>query len=234
MSCLFCGSACSYGVFWRAPRPSFFPVPSLSFVRGRWVPSSLVSVFLADLRRLRRGSCSSRLPVPASLFRPFVPPLPPFSAPFAGSALFVSSPSFLAFVASGRCPVSLCLSVFRWPVRSAVLLVLLRVSVPSVLALVPRSVLVSFVSAGLRSLGFPGSASSPRVVVLRFLGSFSVPPVPSFSGRCFPSAVASAFSSLSRCLLWLCSAGRGGCPGACRGALAGLVSVVSRFLSRGC
>ena len=159
---------------------------------------------------------------------PVAPVLPPASG--AGSALFLSSPAFLSAVASGVCPVSVCLSVFRWPVRSAVLLVLLRVcAAPAVLRAVPRSVLVSFCSAGLASLGFRGAfLSCPPASVVRFLGGFSVPPLPRFSGVCRASAVSSAFSALSRCLSWL---GGRGCPPACRGALAGLLVRVFRFLA---
>ena len=131
--------------------------------------------------------------------------------------------------------MSLCLSVFRWPVRSAVLLVLLRVScAPAVLRAVPRSVLVAFCRVGLASLGFSGAfLSCPFVFVLRFLGGFRVPAVPRFSGRCRPRAVSAAFSSLSSSLSWLLSPAGGGrgCPPACRGALAGLLLVVCRFLA---
>ncbi len=175
-------------------------------------------------------SRASFLPVPVPA--PVVP-VPPASA--SGSALFLSSPAFSSALASGLCPVSLCLSVFRWPVRSAVLLCLLRVcSAPAVLRSVPRSLLSSFCAVGLASLGFRGAfLSCPPSVVLRFLGGFPLPVVPRFSGVCRSSAVCSAFSALSRCLAWLGSprGGGRGCPPACRGALAGLLLRVFRFLA---
>ena len=173
--------------------------------------SAVVALLRASLRR-RRALVSA----------------PVWSASFAGSALFLSSPAFLSFVAGGGCPVSLVLRVFSWPVRSAVFLVLLRVcSCRAVLASVPRGLLVAFARVALASLGFRGGSASS------FLGGFSWPRVPSFSGVCSSRSVGSAFSSLCSCLSWLLSSrgGRRGCPSACRGALAGLVAVVLRFLA---
>ena len=157
-----------------------------------------------------------------------VAPVPPLSR--SGSALFLSSPDFLVPVASGACPVRLVLSVFRWSVRSAVLLVLLRVSCSdAVLSAVPRPLLVKFCVVGLASLGFSGSLPGDA---LPFLGAFPVAPVPSFSGRCSPVSVVAGFSSVGRCLAWLGSSrgGRRGCPSACRPALAALLRVVLLFL----
>ena len=115
--------------------------------------------------------------------------------------------------------------MFSWPVRSAVFLALLRVcSAPAVLRSVPRGLLVSFCRVALASLGFSGG--SP----VAFLSRFASPVVPVFSGVCSPRSVRSAFSSLCSCLSWLLS-GRRGCPSACRGALAALVSAVLRFLA---
>lgn len=220
--------------------------------RVRSVSFCVASLRVSFFRRrvgLPVGLSSSSLrfpPAPVALFRPFgwpfvgVPFLASalgFSASGAGSALFLRSSPFLAAVSRGVCPVSLCLSVFRWPVRSAVLLCLLRVcAAPAVLPSVPRAVLVSFCRAGLASLGFSGAfLRVPPAVVLRFLGAFSLPALPRFSGVCRPRAVSAAFSSLASSLSWLCSSrgGRRGCPPACRGALAGLLVRVFRFLSVG-
>ena len=180
-----------------------------------------VCSWLRASRRRARSSC--RFPLaPLSLFRPFVPRA-------VGSASFLSSSAFLSGVASGVCPVALVLRVFRWPVRSAVFLVLLRVSAsPAVLLSVPRSLLVSFCRVALSSLGFSGPCSFARVAC--FLSSFPAPAlVPSFSGVCSPRSVAGAFSSVALCLSRLLARGRA-CPSGCRAALAALVLSVARFL----
>ena len=184
------------------------------------VPARVPAV-VASLRACLRPRVSAFVPVP-------VVSRPALSASVAGSALFLSSPAFLSAVASGVCPVSLCLRVFSWPVRSAVFLALLRVcSAPAVLRSVPRGLLASFCRVALASLGFRGGS------VPVFLAGFASPVVPVFSGVCSSRSVCSAFSSLSSCLSWLLSfrGGRRGCPSACRGALAALVSVVLRFLA---
>lgn len=191
-------------------------------VRGFGVSSSPRG-FASFVRSLRR-------PAPLALPAPSAPSAPSVSS--SGSALFLLSPAFLSAVASGRCPVSLCLSVFRWPVRSAVLLSLLRVScAPAVLRALPRSLLLSFVRVGLASLGFRGVfRPSAPLPALRFLGGCPVASVPSFSGVCRASSVGAGFASVGRCLSWLLRSGRG-CPGACRPALAGLLLVLVRFLA---
>lgn len=156
-----------------------------------------------------------------------LPALPPSRA-FAGSRLFLSSPAFLSRVASGACPVGLSLSVFSWPVRSAVLLSLLRVlSSPRVFGAVGflpgiRPVLSRFLAVGLRALG---------VSSLSGLSRFAPPVVPSFpvvSVRV--SSLFAAFSSLSRCLAWLLRRGCL-CPSSLRPALASLLSVVASLLA---
>lgn len=157
----------------------------------------------------------------------------------AGSALLLSSSSFVAAVAGGACPVGLALASFsHWPLRSAVLLSLLRVlSSPRVRSAVlagavPRGLLVSFCRAGLSSLGFSvsGRFASRPDAVRRFLSRFSPVAVPSFFVVSVSSrALCSAFSSLVRCLSWLSSRGSG-CPGALRPALAALVRTCLLFL----
>lgn len=166
--------------------------------------------------------------------RPVVaaPVLPAASS--SGSLLFLSSPVFLSAVSSGRCPVSVALSVFpRWPLRSAVLGALVRcLASPRVRSFlcsaVGRPVVRSFLRAGLRSLGFsvsgrflgcPSRAAS-------FLASFrvgvavaSVPPFRPVGVSSF--ALVRALSSLSRCLGWLFRRGSF-CPPALRGLVAGL------------
>lgn len=200
------------------------------------------------------GSSALRLPVPPLRFSSPRPPAAPLGswagmrglsavpglpgASGSGSAAFLLSPAFRSAVASGSCPVALCLSVFSWPVRSAVLWALARVFVsPGVRALVaPGGSLAAlgaeFVRASLASLGFSSSGrfwSSParlsrawdflRLRAGRFPSAFS-----SLSGLCSPAAVRSALSGVARCLWWLGrrsgSCGGVWCPPAVRPALA--------------
>lgn len=192
---------------------------------------------LAVLRRVR-----SPRSLPVVVASPVLP-----SASVSGSALFLSSPAFLSPVASGACPVAVSLSVFRWPVRSAVLLSCLRAlsswRVRSAVAggAVPRGVLSGFVRSALVALGFScsGRFLSPRARsrLVAFLGSCGCRSVvvPAFPVvRVLPSALCSAFSSLSRCLAWLSRraspSGRVGCPPALRPALSRLVLAVVAVL----
>lgn len=172
--------------------------------------------------------------VPSSVPRSAVAP-----ASSCGSRLWLSSPAFLAAVRAGACPVSLCLRVFRWPVRSALLGALavgfLSRRVREVLCSAAfRPVLVSFVRSALAALGFSVSGRwlSRAPAAASFLSR-----VASGSWGCFPpelfravrvsggfssSALFAAFRALSRCLSWLASrsaVGRG-CPPALRGGLA--------------
>lgn len=173
-----------------------------------------------------------------------------FSASGAGSVLWLASPAVVSAVAGGACPVSLALSVFRWPVRSAVLWSLwaglLRSRVGGFSG-VPSGVLSSFLREALRALGWRFSASrgvpprfSRSCVVRDFLRlRFGVAPVsalaflrPSVSFS--SSAVVSGLRSVSRCLAWLSarSAGRVSCPPALRPALASLALEALWLLSR--
>lgn len=183
-------------------------------------------------------------PVPAS-----VPSV--FSASGGGSALWLSSPEVARAVAGGACPVSLACSVFRWPVRSAVLWALwpalLRVGVGG-LDGVPVGVLAGFVREALRALGWRFSPArgvppfsrlfSPVVVdFLRVRCGVAPSPVASWlspSVSFSSSGVCSALRSVSRCLAWLSarSGGRVSCPPALRPALASVALFALSLLAR--
>lgn len=151
-----------------------------------------------------------------------------------GSRLFLSSPAFLSRVAAGCCPVRLSLSVFHWPVRSSVLLSLLRVlSSPRVFGALSspehRPVLCAFLPVAVRALGFSGVFSVSAAA--RFASDFAPVAVPSFRVlRVSLPAVLSAFASLSRCFGWLLRHGTF-CPWSLRPALARLVCVVASLVS---
>lgn len=200
---------------------------------GRRLSGGALSACLrAVLRRVVRASVRvpvSWLPVPVE---------PVVSASGAGSRLFLLSSSFRAVLAQGACPVSFLLSVFRWPVRSALLLCLCRVflSVPDALAVVPRSVRVSFLRSALSSLGFSvsGRVNPKRAVVWLRSRSLLSCPVPEFHGVVQSSALVSALASLSRCLRWLSARSvlGCGCPPALRPAVGLLAGLVARSLWR--
>lgn len=161
-------------------------------------------------------------------------PEKPLTPAVCGSRLFLSSPAFLSRVASGCCPVRLSLSVFHWPVRSSVLLSVLRVlSSPRVFGAVSspenRPVLCGFLSVAVRALGFSGAFSVSSAA--RFASGFAPVVVPNFRvKRVSLPAVLSAFSALSRCLGWLLRRASL-CPPALRPALARLVCVVASLVS---
>ncbi len=164
-----------------------------------------------------------------------------FSASGGGSVLWCSAPAVVSAVASGVCPLSLALRVFRWPVRSAVLWALWAcLSSPRFAALgVPRGLVADLVSACLSSLGWRFSPSRSVRGLCRgafrgssvgaFLASRScsvaLPAVPlswAVSASFSASAVVSALRSVVRCLGWLASRSSGGafCPPALRGVVA--------------
>lgn len=167
-----------------------------------------------------------------------------WSASGAGSALWLSSPAVVSAVASGACPVSLALSVFRWPVRSAVLWALAS-ALGSRSFRVSPSLLGAFVSAGLSALGWrfssgrgvPAGVGRGRAVSSFLLRRVAPSPacVSAWAGSASfsVSAVVSALRSLVRCLGWLASrsAGRVSCPPALRPALAACVSVALSVLA---
>ena len=176
---------------------------------------------------------------PAVDFLPAAPrePLEDITPPLAscaGSALFLQSKEFLRLVAAGQCPIKLCLAVYHWPVRSALLLVLTRVcQSPKALAAVDKDILDDFTRAALAALGYSVSGRYRRADqqnLLSFLDHFPANvPVPVISGRVSAVALASAFSALARSLHWLSnrSAVAGcACPPALRGSLARLVKIV--------
>lgn len=173
-----------------------------------------------------------------------LPPVSGLSGPAAsGSAVLLVSPGFRAAVAAGECPVSLALSSFSWPLRSAVLwslgVVLCR---PAGAAFVAsprvRPVAVACLWDCFSSLGFrvPAWGASRAGVARRvssawdFLarrGSGGLPAAfSSLRGSARGGAVVSALSSVSRCLRWLArrSGRRVFCPGALRPAVVFLAS----------
>lgn len=177
--------------------------------------------------------------VPVSLFNLVDVPLPylaqkvGLTASDAGSMLFLRSDDFKKAVARGACPVSLCLSVYRWPVRSAVFLCLTRVcSSPAVLEAIDAVTLVAFCRTALKSLGFYGAFLKLGFSqeLINILGTFPAPETPIFSGVCKPRAVSVAFESLTSSLSWLSSGTRKGCPVACKGPLARLLCVVMPYI----
>ena len=167
-----------------------------------------------------------------------------WSASGAGSALWLSSPAVVSAVASGACPLSLALRVFRWPVRSAVLWALAS-ALGSGAFRVSSSLLASFVSAGLSALGwrFSGGRGVPagfgrgRAVSSFLRVRCGVVPacVSAWAGSASFSvpAVVSALRSLVRCLGWLASrsSGRVSCPPALRPALSACVGVALSVLA---
>lgn len=201
-------------------------------VRSRW--GSVVA------RAVRGVLFPSGAPSGLSSGLPPVQGLPPASG--SGSLLLFSTPGFRSAVAGGACPVSLALSSFSWPVRSAVLwavaLVLRSRALRALFA--PggslRSVGLEFVSSAMVVLGYPASSPAPSpIIARRFLKSCLISGlpdvvssiVPKGEGRCSSSAVHSALSSLSRCLRWL-SSRTSGLPNACMPAIAFLaMSVLS-------
>ena len=209
---------------------------------GRRLSGGAVSACARAVRRSVLWSGRYPLPRLRSLLRrlrvrrlPGFPPLPPApSASSAGSRLFLFSPAFVSACSRG-CPLRFLLSVFRWPVRSAVVLALCRVflSAPSDLARVPASVRASFLRASLSALGFSVSGRCPVPRASSWLSSRALSPasVPSFSGVASVGGLSSALSSLSRCLRWLCGRSSRGCPPAVAPALALLASLVASSLA---
>lgn len=196
----------------------------------------------------RAVSPSSPLPVWASasgLVSALPAPVPLSSASALGSLLSLSSSSFLSAVAAGRCPLSLLLSSFSWPLRSCVLWALARVlgsgRVACVVGGAPfRAPALSFLVAGLRSLGFRSFAPSLVgsrswcAAALRFLvrrcGVVVPPSVVGLSGVVSPGGLAAVFPALSACLSRLSVRSRGvSCPPALRPALS--VCLFRLFLS---
>lgn len=174
-------------------------------------------------------------PVPASAPAPLPAPVAPVSsASVSGSLLFLSSPAFVSAVSSGRCPVSVALSVFRWPLRSAVLGSLVRVLasrfVRSVVSSSPsvRSAARGFARVAVSALGFSVSGRFSSPACSRFLARLAVssPVPPSFwCSGVSSGALLRAFRSLSSCLRWLSARAPFGraCPPALRPLLARLV-----------
>lgn len=184
---------------------------------GRWSKAKLSSV----LRRIR----VRRLPGGVTP-----------SASFAGSRLFLSSSAFGAACLRG-CPLCFLLSVFRWPVRSAVVLALCRVflSAPVALSRLPRSVRARFLRVALASLGFSvaGRCVPSRAVSWLLPRSLAPASVPVFSGVASVGGLSAGLSALSRCLAWLSArapSGRG-CPPAVAPALALLAALVASSLA---
>lgn len=224
------------------------PSPSLA-LRCVAVPS-LSSVFVACRASLLAGvfrvRCVSVAPVPPSSPLPAwaagsplagaLPPLRPLlPASSGGSLLSLSLPAFLSSVAAGRCPLRLLLSSFSWPVRSCVLWALAAVLGSGRVAAVVgggafRAPALSFLVAGLRSLGFRSFAPSLVgsrawcAAALRFLVfrcGVSVPSsVSSLSGRVSVAGLLAVFPALSAGLSRLSVRSRGvSCPPALRPAL---------------
>lgn len=175
-----------------------------------------------------------------------------FTAPGAGSALWLSSPAVVSAVESGACPVSLALRVFRWPVRSAVLWSMWGALCTRAILSVPRSTLSAFIQTGLSALGWRYSPA--RSEIWRLKGSERGSSVLAFlrvrsHGALLPSivqkwcqsaswsvsALRSALSSVTRCLSWLSqhSSGRVSCPPALRGALSACITCALTALSNG-
>lgn len=198
-------------------------LPGFSFAPARSASGRVLSGFFVPFPS----------PFVLSAVRPVVglPPVP--SASVAGSRLFLSSPAFVSALSAG-CPVRFLLSVFRWPVRSAVVLCLCRVflSRRSALLLVPRPVRVAFVRACLSSLGYSVSGRAPIPVASSWLLRRALPSarVPSFSGVASLGGLVAGLSSLSRCLRWLVARGSS-CPPAVAPALALLAALVVSSLA---
>lgn len=160
------------------------------------------------------------------------------------SGLLLSNEAFLRSVASGSCPVRLSLSSYRWPVRSAVLGSLFKCFLSHrVRAVVTgegfKPVVVRFVKAALRSLGFTGFKLSRQSICNAGLFVSK-----GFTGCSWPEmkivrvsshALFVAFVSLSRCLDWLCSptSGGRGCPSSLRPILCGLVLSLLPIIGKG-
>lgn len=181
-------------------------------------------------RAIRRSRALRALPVVVPA--PVVPP-----ASLSGSRLFLLSTSFASVLRAGKCPLRFLLSVFRWPVRSALVLCLCRVflSRPDALLAVSRNVRVAFLRSALASLGYSVSGACPPRLALSWLCPRRENPssVPLFSGLASPAGLSDALSSLSRCLRWLSArtvAGKG-CPPAIRSSLALLASLVASSLA---
>lgn len=245
----------------RSPRPvpslRFPPVPAFSsrsgvlglswrafwvFARGSLVPPRAPSVPPSFFPPA--GPAPAPAPAPLGSFAWFsgVSPVEGLSGASAcGSAAFLVSPSFRSAVAGGACPVSLSLSSFAWPLRSAVLWSLVVVcSRPAGFAFLASPACVSasrlFLRRALSALGFSVSGrcwGSPSASerACAFLARRSVPlprPFSSLRGVASSSAVVSALGALSRCLFWLSrrSSAPVFCPGALRPALASLASLV--------
>lgn len=160
----------------------------------------------------------------------------PPSASSAGSRLFLSSSTFGAACLRG-CPLRFLLSVFRWPVRSAVVLALCRVflSAPVALSRLPRSVRVRFLRVALSALGFSvaGRCTPSHAVSWLLPRSLAPASVPVFSGVASVGGLSEGLSALSRCLAWLSARaplGRG-CPPAVAPALALLAALVASSLA---
>lgn len=225
--------------------------PSLSVaLRPVSVPSA-GEAFAACRASLLAGVCRVRRvvapavpvasPLPAwcasSPLSGVLPPLSPLSpASSGGSLLSLSLPAFRSAVAAGRCPLRLSLGSFSWPLRSAVLWSLFAVLGSGRVAFVVgggafRAPALSFLVAGLRSLGFRSFAPSLvgsvawRAAALRFLVvrcGVAVPSsVSSLSGRVSLAGLSAVFPALSSALSVLAvrSSSRVSCPPALRPAL---------------
>ena len=198
-------------------------LPGFSFAPARSASGRVLSGFFVPFPS----------PFVLAAVRPVVglPPVP--AASIAGSRLFLSSPAFVSALSAG-CPVRFLLSVFRWPVRSAVVLCLCRVflSRSSALLLVPRSVRVSFLRACLSSLGYSVSGRAPVSVTSSWLSRRALSPsaVPSFCGVASVGGLSAGLSALSRCLRWLGCRGSS-CPPAVAPALALLAFLVASSLA---
>lgn len=157
---------------------------------------------------------------------------PAVSASRAGSRLFLESPEFRQAVAVG-CPVRFLLGVFRWPVRSALVLCLCRVflSGGGRLGVVSVAVRRRFLRACMSSLGYSVSGRASVAVCRSWLASRALKPdlVSRFHGVASVSGVEAGLSALAGGLEWLCSRG-GGCPGAVRSALGLLGWLVAQSL----
>lgn len=215
-------------------------------VPGLAAPSRFAACRASLLAGVCRVRCVSVAPVPPSSPLPVwaagsplagaLPPLVPLSpASSGGSLLSLSLPSFRSAVSRGACPLRLLLSSFSWPVRSCVLWALARVlgsgGVAAVVGGAPfRAPALSFLVAGLRSLGFRSFAPSLVgsrawcAAALRFLvrrcGVVVPPAVSSLSGRVSPAGLAAVFPALSAGLSRLSVRASGvSCPPALRPAL---------------
>lgn len=189
---------------------------------------------LASLLRRLRARREWRRNDPACFAAAF--PAAVASASAAGSRLFLFSPAFVAALSHG-CPLRFLLSVFRWPVRSAVVLALCRVflSSPVALSLVPRPVRVAFLRASLFAFGFSvsGRCDPSRAVAWLSRSALSPSLVPVFSGVASVAGLSAGLAALARCLFWLsCRSPLGrGCPPAVAPSLALLARLVAASLS---